>query len=213
MDNKNHGILMSLALAGIAIRVWAEVSSLWTVEQNWVRLLSLTGKMTISLYLVFLLFGVYSLLIGSWRTEVLNRLARRWSVSPATRWGGVALLLLVFTYIYLYSVWQTILSQPWTQLLFAMGFAHIILFIAAPQREQRFGWSELALTIGLFLYPRVVHETRALFADLERDFVVVDWDQRGVGKSYAALDPPATWTLDQAVSDTIEQGAETVLGL
>jgi pimeloyl-ACP methyl ester carboxylesterase len=46
--------------------------------------------------------------------------------------------------------------------------------------------------------------TRALFADLERDFVVVDWDQRGVGKSYPALDPPSTWTLDQAVSDTIE---------
>ncbi len=46
--------------------------------------------------------------------------------------------------------------------------------------------------------------TRALFADLERDFVVVDWDQRGVGKSYPALDPPATWTLDQAVADTIE---------
>ena len=46
--------------------------------------------------------------------------------------------------------------------------------------------------------------TRALFADLERDFVVVDWDQRGAGKSYPALDPPATWTLDQAVADTIE---------
>jgi pimeloyl-ACP methyl ester carboxylesterase len=46
--------------------------------------------------------------------------------------------------------------------------------------------------------------TRALFADLERDFVVVDWDQRGVGKSYPALDPVSTLTLDQAVSDTIE---------
>ena len=165
MDNKNYGILMPLALAGIAIRVWTEVSSLWTIEQNWIRLLSLTGKMTISFYLVLLLFGIYSLLIGSGRTEPLNRLTRRWSVSPAIRWGIIALLLLVFTYVYLYSVWQTILSQPWIQLLFAMGFAQIILLIAAPQREQRFGWSELALTIGLFLYPRVVHETRALFAD------------------------------------------------
>jgi pimeloyl-ACP methyl ester carboxylesterase len=45
--------------------------------------------------------------------------------------------------------------------------------------------------------------TRALFADLERDFVVVDWDQRGVGKSYPALDP-GSLTLDRAVSDTIE---------
>jgi pimeloyl-ACP methyl ester carboxylesterase len=46
--------------------------------------------------------------------------------------------------------------------------------------------------------------TRALFADLERDFVVVDWDQRGVGKSYPALDPTSTWTLERAIADTIE---------
>jgi proline iminopeptidase len=45
---------------------------------------------------------------------------------------------------------------------------------------------------------------RAIFADMERDFIMVAWDQRGTGKSYAALDPTATLTLDQAVSDTIE---------
>lgn len=39
---------------------------------------------------------------------------------------------------------------------------------------------------------------------LERDFVVVVWEQRGAGKSYAALDPTATLTLEQFVSDTIE---------
>lgn len=39
---------------------------------------------------------------------------------------------------------------------------------------------------------------------LESGFVVVTWDQRGVGKSYAALDPVATLTLDQMVADTIE---------
>jgi hypothetical protein len=165
MDNKNYGILMSLALLGVAIGIRSEISSIWTVEQNWVRLLSLMGKITISLYLVFLLLGLYSLLTGSWRVERLNRSARRLIVLPAIQWVIVAILLLVFTYIYLYSVWQTILSQPWTQFLFAMGFAQIILFIIAPQREQRFGWRELALALGLFLYPRVVHETRALFAD------------------------------------------------
>lgn len=46
--------------------------------------------------------------------------------------------------------------------------------------------------------------TRVLFADLARDFVVVDWDQRGAGKSHAALDPTSTLTLDQAVADTVE---------
>ncbi len=39
---------------------------------------------------------------------------------------------------------------------------------------------------------------------LEQDFVVVTWDQRGTGKSYASLDPTSTLTLQQAVTDTIE---------
>ena len=39
---------------------------------------------------------------------------------------------------------------------------------------------------------------------LEEEFVVVVWEQRGAGKSYAALDPTETFTLDQMVSDTIE---------
>lgn len=39
---------------------------------------------------------------------------------------------------------------------------------------------------------------------LEQNFVVVSWDQRGAGKSYPALDPTDTFTLDSMVSDTIE---------
>jgi len=39
---------------------------------------------------------------------------------------------------------------------------------------------------------------------LERDFVVVTWEQRGNGKSYGELDPTSTLTLDRAVSDTME---------
>jgi len=46
--------------------------------------------------------------------------------------------------------------------------------------------------------------SRVLFDDLSRNFVVVSWDQRGTGKSYAALDPTSTLTLDQAIADTIE---------
>ena len=45
---------------------------------------------------------------------------------------------------------------------------------------------------------------RALSEGWTRDFIFVDWDQRGTGKSYAALDPTDDLTLDQAVSDTIE---------
>ncbi len=41
-------------------------------------------------------------------------------------------------------------------------------------------------------------------AGLEQHFVVVVWEQRGAGKSYAALDPVETLTLEQMVADTIE---------
>jgi pimeloyl-ACP methyl ester carboxylesterase len=39
---------------------------------------------------------------------------------------------------------------------------------------------------------------------LEQDFVVVTWEQRGAGKSYASLDPVETLTVDSMVADTIE---------
>lgn len=45
--------------------------------------------------------------------------------------------------------------------------------------------------------------TRVLLEDLTEHFVVVGWDQRGTGKSYAALDPTDDLTLEQAVADTI----------
>ena len=44
---------------------------------------------------------------------------------------------------------------------------------------------------------------RALLEPLTAEFVVVVWDQRGSGKSYAALDPTATYTLHALVADTI----------
>jgi len=165
MDNKNYGILMSLGLAGIAIGIGSEITLFWTVEQNWVKLFSRMGTITISLFLLFLLLGLSFLLTGSWGVETLNRMARRVRLSLTTRWLIIAGLFLLYVYIYLFSAWQAILSQPWTQLIFAMGFAQIVLFTIAPQREQRFGLSELALTLSIFLYPRLIQETRALFAD------------------------------------------------
>lgn len=39
---------------------------------------------------------------------------------------------------------------------------------------------------------------------LEQDFVVVTWDQRGSGRSYSALDPTSTLTLEGMVADTVE---------
>jgi proline iminopeptidase len=44
---------------------------------------------------------------------------------------------------------------------------------------------------------------RALLEPLTADFVVVVWDQRGSGKSYAALDPTSTYSLEGLVGDTV----------
>ena len=44
---------------------------------------------------------------------------------------------------------------------------------------------------------------RVLFEELSQDFILVGWDQRGNGKSYVALDPASTLTLDQTIADTI----------
>jgi proline iminopeptidase len=46
--------------------------------------------------------------------------------------------------------------------------------------------------------------SRSYMPTMENDFVFAVWDQRGTGRSYAALDPTRTWTLDRAVSDTVE---------
>lgn len=39
--------------------------------------------------------------------------------------------------------------------------------------------------------------------DLEQDFTVATWDQRGTGHSYPSLDPTSTLTLDSIVDDTL----------
>jgi pimeloyl-ACP methyl ester carboxylesterase len=46
--------------------------------------------------------------------------------------------------------------------------------------------------------------TRSYMPTMENDFVFAVWDQRGTGRSYGALDPTRTWTLERAVADTVE---------
>jgi pimeloyl-ACP methyl ester carboxylesterase len=48
---------------------------------------------------------------------------------------------------------------------------------------------------------------RVLLEPLTDDFVVAVWDQRGTGRSYAALDPTSSLTLEQAVADTVQLSA------
>lgn len=62
----------------------------------------------------------------------------------------------------------------------------VLLYLSGGPGQSDLGWS------------------RVYFSELTQHFVVVGWDQRGAGKSYAALDPTRTWTLEQVVSDTVE---------
>ncbi|MDQ1292175.1 MAG: proline iminopeptidase, partial [Actinomycetota bacterium] len=46
--------------------------------------------------------------------------------------------------------------------------------------------------------------SRVVFGELEQDFVVAVYEQRGAGLSYPAFEPASTLTLDRAVGDTVE---------
>src|SRR5215470_19633232 len=46
--------------------------------------------------------------------------------------------------------------------------------------------------------------TAGLNGFLEADFVVIEWDQRGAGKSGASIQPAAAMNIGQLVADTIE---------
>lgn len=76
--------------------------------------------------------------------------------------------------------------KQWIEICAASPDSPVLLWLAGGP-----GQSDLAIA-------------RTYFDALAHDFVFVDWDQRGAGKSYPALDPAGTWTLGQAISDTIE---------
>lgn len=150
------GLLIALLTAG------TEAQSIWLVERNWGKLFSPAGMAAISIYFLLFVSGLLLFLRNIWRPDDLTRIARGLQKQAVFRWLFVTGLLLVVAWIYLYSPWQDVLTGPWTQLVFAVGVTQIVLFFAAPYRDQRFGWAELALALAVFLYPRIIHEVRAL---------------------------------------------------
>jgi len=153
---------MSIGLLGGIIKLWGEISIISTVEQNWEKLFSPTEMLAIAIYILLFLVGLCLLVMGLWRVEILNRTALK---LKQTGWFVLTVVILIPVYAYLYSSWQNILFHPWMQFIFAMGFAQITLFLIGTNRPQRFGWSELALALSVFLYPRIVQETRTLTPD------------------------------------------------
>jgi pimeloyl-ACP methyl ester carboxylesterase len=88
--------------------------------------------------------------------------------------------------------------------------------IAALERLQIGGVEQYVLIRGhdrrnpllLFLHGGpgmpAMYLAHAFQRELERDFVVVHWDRRGAGKSYAALGPAEIPTMSQTLGDTLE---------
>ena len=158
-----YRLLISIMFIWVLIGVWGETSRFWIFEHNWAILFSPLGITVIFVYLVLFLAGMAHLVMSALDVNLTNRIARRLEISGGLRAFAVAALVVLYVYIHLYSVWQDSLTTPWVQLAFASSFSLIILFVALPHREQRFGWNELALTFILFLYPRIVQEVRLLF--------------------------------------------------
>lgn len=162
MNNKNHRILLSIGLALMVIKAWEELSATFVLDHNWGKLLSPGGLFAVSIYLILFVTGFLILLAGLLTPEFIQHRIRQTAFSQNPVWAVFLLLLLAVVYVYLYSEWQNFLSTPWLQLLFAVGFSQIVLLFLAPSRIGYFGWSETAIAIALFVFPRIVMETRAL---------------------------------------------------
>ncbi len=144
-----------LPAAGISIGLlfaWFEVAALRNSEQNWQALFAPAGTAALAAYALIFSAGLY-LCFGGW-------LPRATALPVWISWSAAGSLILLAAWIQLYSPWQAALPGPWTQLVFAAALARALAQLLAP-RPIQFGWGDLALTLALFLIPRVVQELRA----------------------------------------------------
>jgi len=147
-----------------SILAYFEMRTAWFVVRSPGKIFSFMDIFSIILYIVLFLAGLIYLLFGFWWPNVLNRWSRDLKTPMWQRWGIGGGIIILFTYIYLYSPRQHTLPGPWSQLIFAAGLIQIILFVVAPDRVQVFGWRELSLAFVLFLFPRIAQEARSLFS-------------------------------------------------
>lgn len=160
----NTRYLMGIGFTIAIVFAYSETISIWNGPWSWERLLSGTGLVAILIYATLLLAGLY-LFYSNLRSEFGVQPKTGQSRSWLMAWIIIGGLILAASWVYLYSPWQDFLSGPWIQLVFAAGFSLLIQRLAARPSNSGFGWSALALTLGFFIYPRVVSDLRA-FTDL-----------------------------------------------
>ncbi len=153
--------LLLAGLTGCAAAAGLEIQAFFAAQQSWDRLLSAIGMLTVALWVILLSLGLAVLLLSWFAPAVL----RRWAWLPQRlgrfRWAVIAAAILSVAWFYLYSPWQAAWPGPWTQLALALGLSGLVAWIAQPSRPAWKDGSELALVLGVFLYPRIVLELRA----------------------------------------------------
>src|SRR5690349_9815430 len=119
---------------GIALVIsYFEIQNVFNAPQNWEKLFAPSGILTVALYLLVLLVGLFYLLIYNTHGRA--------PFAPIVRWGLVVSLLVATSWIFLFSPWQTVLARPWSELLFSAGAAKIIQILVFPEARRGFGWS------------------------------------------------------------------------
>ena len=155
--------LFLCGLIGIVLCAGLEIEAMFVVPQDWSRLLSTLGTITVAAYLLLLVLGLASLILSWFFPAAFVRLFARFAGLGRARWLGIAAALLSIPWFYLYSSWQGIWPGPWTQFIFALGLATCIAWLAQPDGPHWMEARELTLGLAIFLYPRAVLELRAWY--------------------------------------------------
>ncbi len=155
--------ILLAGLVAAAVFGWLEIQAFFGAPQNWDRLFSDAGTVTVAVYVLLLLAGLAALILA-WFAPGALRTGSRWLARLGfLRWPAVAGILLLVVWFYLYSPWQGLWPGPWAQFIFAVGLATCIGWLAQPGAALWRSGSELAVGLAIFLYPLVVLELRAWF--------------------------------------------------
>jgi hypothetical protein len=155
--------LLLVGLIGISVFGAFEILAFFSGPQNWARLSSPAGLLTVAIYLLQFALGLVVLILGWFIPDALRKASRSFEGLGRLRWVGIAVGLLAVAWFYLYSPWEEIWPGPWTQFIFAMGLASCFAWLARPERSAWGDGKELTLAFGLFLYPRIILELRAWY--------------------------------------------------
>jgi len=154
-----------LLLPGLIICVTAaflEIRAIFLIQQNWEKLLSPVGFLTIVAYVLVLFLGLIIFVFSLFDHSRLAHFLGWLEFFGLWRWLGVAITILMTVWFYLYSPCQDILTGPWLQFIFSLGLTTWIALLISRRRNLFSGWEEIVFALWLFLFPRVVLELRAL---------------------------------------------------